>query len=253
LQSTTKAVFYAGMLLASPIHAQTTAETASKIDLYFSDWHAAAPTLTRGSLEQRTILTHGDGANPTQKGALLRFLNSYTYATLPPKATTQSARLEGQQEIYFTASGQGTVTAKGQTADLRRNIAVLMPANLEFSIKNTSDEPLAMYILNEPTPPGFRPNPSMLVRDENALPITSSDEFWTHIVKTVFVTADGLATLQAVLTVTMDPLTIARPHLHLVDYADTEEVWSSGRHHPGLCRQPTNTANPGDGLLPYSR
>ena len=102
-----------------------------------------------------------------------------------------------------------------------------MPANLEFTLKNTSDEPLAMYIVNEPTPAGFRPNSAMLVRDENALPITSSDEFWTHIVKTIFVTADGLATLQAVLTVTLDPLTIARPHLHLVDYTDTEEVWSA--------------------------
>jgi len=235
MRSTTKAFFCAVvLLLASVTHAQTKAgtnspadDTASKIDLYFADWHAAAPSLTRGSLEERTILTRGDGVNPTHKGAVLRFLNSYTYATLPAKATTQTTHLEGQQEIYFIASGQGTVTAKGQSAVLHRNIAVLMPANLEFTLKNTSDEPLAMYIVNEPTPPGFRPNPTMLVRDENALPITSSDEFWTHIVKTVFVTADGLATLQAVLTVTMDPLTIARPHLHLVDYTDTEEVWSA--------------------------
>jgi mannose-6-phosphate isomerase-like protein (cupin superfamily) len=50
------------------------------------------------------------------------------------------------------------VTAGGQTADLYRNIAVLMPANLEFTIKSTGDQPLAMYVINEPTPPGFRPN-----------------------------------------------------------------------------------------------
>jgi mannose-6-phosphate isomerase-like protein (cupin superfamily) len=211
------------LVLASMAQAQTT----PKIDLYFADWHTSAPSMVRDSLEEHPILTQGDGVNPTQKGAVLRFVNSYTYATLAPKASTKTARLDGQQEIYLIVSGRGTVSAGGQDAALYRNIAVLMPANLEFTLKNTSDEPLAMYIVNEPTPAGFRPNSAMLVRDENALPITSSDEFWTHIVKTIFVTADGLATLQAVLTVTLDPLTIARPHLHLVDYTDTEEVWSA--------------------------
>jgi mannose-6-phosphate isomerase-like protein (cupin superfamily) len=219
----------AGMLaLASAAGAQSSAnDGSSKIDLYFADWHASAPRVIRGSLEERTILTHGDGVNPTQKGAVLRFLNSYEYATLPAKASTQTTRLDGQQEIYFIASGQGTVTGGGQSAKLSRNIAVLVPAGLEFTLTNTSDEPLTMYVVNEPTPPGFRPNSAILVRDENALPITSSDEFWTHIVKTVFVTADGLATLQAVLTVSLDPLTISRPHLHVVDFTDTEEVWSA--------------------------
>jgi mannose-6-phosphate isomerase-like protein (cupin superfamily) len=219
----------AGMLaLASAAGAQSAAkDRSSKIDLYFADWHGSAPRVIRGSLEERTILTHGDGVNPTQKGAVLRFLNSYEYATLPAKASTQTTRLDGQQEIYFVASGQGTVTGGGQSAKLSRNIAVLVPAGLDFRFTNTSDEPLTMYVVNEPTPPGFRPNSTILVRDENALPITSSDEFWTHIVKTVFVTADGLATLQAVLTVSLDPLTISRPHLHLVDFTDTEEVWSA--------------------------
>ena len=73
-------------------------------------------------------------------------------------ASTQPARLDGQQEIYFVESGQGTVTAGGQTADLYRNIAVLMPANLEFTFKSTGDDPLAMYVINEPIPAGFRPN-----------------------------------------------------------------------------------------------
>ena len=183
--------------------------------------------MANGSLEEREIFTHGDGVNPTRKGAVLRFVNFYNYAILAPHATTEATRLNGQQEIYFVASGRGTATAGGQSADLYRNVAVLMPANLEFAFKNIGDEPLTMYVVNEPTPPGFRPNSAMLVRDENMLPITSSDEFWTHIVKTIFVTSDGLATLQAVLTVTLDPLTMARPHLHLVDYTDTEEVWSA--------------------------
>jgi mannose-6-phosphate isomerase-like protein (cupin superfamily) len=198
--------------------------TGDRIDFYFSDWHTATPRHT-GSLGERDIFTRGDPQNPTQKGAVLRYLDSYTYSTLAPHASTKATRLDGHQQIYFVESGHGTVTAAGQSADLYRNIAILMPANLEFTIKNTGDQPLAMYVINEPTPPGFRPNANMLVRDENKLPITSSDGLWAHIVKTLFVTADGLGTLQSVLTVTLDPLTIGKPHV--VDHDDIEEIWTA--------------------------
>jgi mannose-6-phosphate isomerase-like protein (cupin superfamily) len=209
-------------LLAPLAEAQITGD---KIDLYFGDWHNATPRTVRGSLEERDIFTRGDAANPTQKAAVLRYINAYTYDTLAPQASTKPTRLDGQQEIYFVESGQGTVTAGGQTADLFRNIAVLMPANLEFTIKNIGDQPLAMYVINEPTPPGFRPNDAMLVRDENKLPVTSTTGLWSHIVKPLFVTSDGLGTLQSVLTVTLDPLTIGKPHV--VDHTDIEEVWTA--------------------------
>jgi mannose-6-phosphate isomerase-like protein (cupin superfamily) len=202
--------------------------TGDRIDLYFGDWHASTSRITRGSLEERDIFTRGDALNPTQKAAVLRFVNAYTYATLAPRASTQATRLVGQQEIYLVESGRGTATAAGQTADLYRNIAVLVPANLEFTIKNTGDQPLIMYVINEPTPAGFRPNSTMLVRDENKLPITSSDGMWSHIVKTLFVTADGLGTLQSVLTVTLDPLTIGKPHpVPGEDTNEIEEVWTA--------------------------
>lgn len=199
--------------------------TGDRIDLYFDDWHSSTPRTTLGSLQERDIFTHGDPQNPQKKGAVLRFLNSHTYATLPAHASTKAARLDAQQEIYFVESGRGSATAGGQTVDLYKNIAVLMPANLEFTLKNTGDEPLAMYVINEPTPPGFRPNSTMLVRDENKLPITSSDGHWAHIVKTLFITQDGLGTLQSVLTVTLDPLTVGKPHV--VDHDDIEEVWTA--------------------------
>ena len=199
--------------------------TGDRIDFYFADWHNSTPRTTHGSLSERDIFTRGDPQNLHKKAAVLRYLNSYTYATLAPHASTKATRLEGQQEIYFFDSGHGTATAAGQTVDLYRNIAILMPANLEFTLKNTGDQPLTMYVINEPTPPSFRPNSTMLVRDENKLPITSSDGLWDHIVKTLFVTADGLGTLQSVLTVTIDPLTMGKPHI--VDHDDIEEVWTA--------------------------
>lgn len=202
--------------------------TGDRIDLYFGDWHASTARTTRGSLQERDILTRGDALNPTQKTAVLRFVHAYTYATLAPHASTQATRLVGQQEIYLVESGHGTATTAGQTADLYRNITVLVPANLEFTIKNTGDQPLTMYVINEPTPPGFRPNSSLLVRDENKLPISSSDGMWSHIVKTLFVTADGLGTLESVLTVTLDPLTVGKPHpVPGEDTNQIEEVWTA--------------------------
>jgi mannose-6-phosphate isomerase-like protein (cupin superfamily) len=151
--------------------------TGDRISLYFGDWHTSTPHVIRGSLEERDILTRGDGLNPTRAGSVFRFINSYTYATLAAGASTKPARLDGQQEIYFVASGRGTVTAGGQTADLFRNVAVLMPANLEFTLKSTGDEPLAMYVINEPTPPDFGPTRICLSAMRIQIPISSSNGF----------------------------------------------------------------------------
>ncbi len=217
------------LILCAVLATLSPAETVGdRIDFYFGDWRASTPRTTQGSLQRRDIFTRGDAMNPEQKGAVLRYIRSYAYATLAAHASTQATRLEGQQEIYFVESGRGAVTSAGRTVDLYRNIAVLVPANLKFTIQNTGDQPLTMYVITEPTPPGFRPNPSMLVRDEDRVPISSSDGMWSHIVKTLFVTADGLATLQTVLTVTLDPLTVGKPHpFPGEDSSEIEEVWTA--------------------------
>ncbi|MGA9812923.1 MAG: cupin domain-containing protein, partial [Terriglobales bacterium] len=146
-------------LLYSPAFAQT---TGKRIDLYFGDWHASPSRRVHGALEERDILTRGDAMNPAQKGAVLRFINSYAYATLAPHASTRAEPLQGQQEIYFVQSGEGVARAGGQSVDLCRNMAILVPAELNFSIENTGDRPMTMYVIDEPTPPGFRPNSSIL-------------------------------------------------------------------------------------------
>jgi mannose-6-phosphate isomerase-like protein (cupin superfamily) len=212
-------------LLASGAWAQTTGD---RIDLYFGDWHTSSPRMTHDAPEERDILTRGDAMNPAKKGAVLRFINSYAYATLASHASTKEERLDGQQEIYFVQSGKGTAHAGSQSVDLHRNVAVLVPAGLNFSLENTGDVPLTMYVINEPTPPGFHPNSNMLARDENQLPISSSTGMWTHIVKTLFVSSDGLGTLEAVLTITLDPLTLGKPHpVPGEDTDQIEEVWTA--------------------------
>jgi mannose-6-phosphate isomerase-like protein (cupin superfamily) len=212
-------------LLSSGAFAQTAGD---RIDLYFGDWHTSSPRMTQGTLEERDILTRGDAMNPKKKGAVLRFINSYSYATLAPHASTKPEQLDRQQEIYLVQSGQGTAHAGAQSVDLHRNVAVLIPAGLNFNLENTGDQPMTMYIINEPTPPGFRPNPGMLARDENQLPISSISGMWAHIVKALFVSSDGLGILEAVLTVTLDPLTLGKPHpVPGEDTDQIEEVWTA--------------------------
>jgi mannose-6-phosphate isomerase-like protein (cupin superfamily) len=167
-------------VLSWSVGAQTTGD---RINSYFGDWHTSPTRRAHGALDERDILTRGDAMNPAQKGAVLRFINSYAYATLAPHASTDAEPLKEQQEIYFVQSGKGIAHAGGQSVELHKNIAVLIPAGLTFNLQNTGDQPMTMYVINEPIPPGFRPNPNMLARDENQLPITSSGGMWAHIVK----------------------------------------------------------------------
>jgi mannose-6-phosphate isomerase-like protein (cupin superfamily) len=159
-------------VLPSSVFAQTTGD---RINLYFGDGHTSPSRIAHGALEERDILTRGDAMNPAKKSAVLRFINSYANSTLASHAATKTEQLNGQQEIYFVQSGKGTAHAGSQSADLHQNIAVLIPAGLNFNFENTGDQPMTMYVINEPTPPGFRPNTSMLARDENQLPISSSN------------------------------------------------------------------------------
>ena len=46
------------------------------------------------------------------------------------------AKLDGQQEVYYILGGKGEITAGGDTAKLQKDIAVLMPAGLEFVMKS---------------------------------------------------------------------------------------------------------------------
>jgi len=193
------------------------------IDMYIGSWKESMPMHTHGSLVERAILTKGDPLNPPRKRAVLKYINRFTYSVLHAHAMTVPETLEGEQEVFFILSGKGTIQTGNKTADLYKGIAVLVPSNLEFTIKNTCDEELTMYLINEPVPGGFRPNTEILVRDENILPISTSNSHWSHIVKNLFNTQDGLGTLESVITVAFDPMTIGHPHSH---EDGCEEVWT---------------------------
>ena len=199
-------------------------EVDADIDMFMGNWKESMPEHSHGSLIERDILTKGDPLNPPNKGAVLKYINRFTYATLEAHASTVPTTLKGEQEIFYILSGKGTITAGGKSANLYESISILMPAELEFTMTNTGDEPLTMYLVNEPIPAGFRPNKNMLIKDENAMPVASSGGHWAHIVKGLFGTNDGLGTLESVITVSFDPMTIGHPHSHV---EGCEEVWTA--------------------------
>jgi len=228
-----------------------------RIDMYFGNWRESMPGLIHGGIVTRSILTKGDPLNPPYKGAVLKYVNAFVHGTLDAGASTTPSTLKGEQEIYFFLGGQGTLTAGKDTAKIYPGIAVLMPANLEFTLKCTGSENLTMFIVTEPIPEGFRPNAAMLVRDENTMAIDSTTGHWVHIVKYLFETEDGLGTLERILTVALDPMTIADQHPH---GEGTEEVWTEyigtslafiGRQ---IRKQPPGTAFmiPPDGVTTHS-
>jgi len=191
-------------------------------DMFIRSWKESMPRQAHGSLVERDILTRGDSLHPTSKGAVLSYVNRFVHASLEAGASTTPSTLKDEQEIYYILSGTGTMTAGKKIVDLYRGIAVLVPANLEFRMKNTGDVPLTMYLVAEPCPAGFRYNTELLVVDENSTPVSSSNAHWVGIVKPLLSTKDGLGTLESILTCQFDPMTFFQPHSH---DKGTEEVW----------------------------
>ena len=194
------------------------------IDLFMGSWQDSQPHLTHGTLSERDILTKGDPSNPPMKGAVLQYTNRYTYATLETGKSTEPTKLKGEQEIIYVVSGEGTITAGRQKEKLFKGICVLIPEGRKFEISSTGSEDLAMYLICEPVPDGFKPVKQLVVKNENSMPVASTTGHWTHIVKNIFHKEDGLATLYAVLTVAHDPMTIGHPHSH---NPGCEEVWTA--------------------------
>jgi len=194
------------------------------IDLYMNTWKNSSPVITHGTLEERDILTKGDLMKPPSKGAVLKYVNGFTYGTLAPNMSTTPTKLKDEQEIFYFLSGTGTIKAGKNKADIYSGICILMPADREFTISNTGNDLLTMYIIKDPAPKGFKPVKNMVVKDENTLPISGTTGHWTHIVKGLFSKEDGLATLYAVLTVAHDQMTIGHPHSHEGEF---EEVWTA--------------------------
>ena len=148
-------------------------------DLFISNWKESLPRHSHGSLVERDIFTacKRDPLHPVRKGAVLTAIQRFSHASLEAHASTAPTTLHGEQEIFYIDSGKGTIKAGRKTAELHEGVGILMPPDIEFTMTNTGDEPLTMYIIVEPVPEGFKPNKEMLVRDENILPARAITDY----------------------------------------------------------------------------
>jgi mannose-6-phosphate isomerase-like protein (cupin superfamily) len=206
-----------------------------RIDMFIGDWRDSLPRHAFGSLVLRDILIRGDNYSPPQPGALLQAANFLAYANLQAGNSTTPTRLDHEQEIYYIVGGTGEMAAGGRTAALHRDIAVLIPANLEFVMKNTGTDALTMYVVSEPVPEGFVPGKQMLVTDERQVPVRTpmaaspytlpgASGHWAHVVRDLFSRTDGLATIGDIITVELNPMTMGEPYPH---NPGQEEIWAS--------------------------
>jgi mannose-6-phosphate isomerase-like protein (cupin superfamily) len=227
------------------------------VDMYLGDWHASKGE-TKGPVTEYAVFTKGDPMKPTAKGAILRYVDSYVFATMAPGASLPSATLSGTQRVYYFTSGTGMIAAGGDSIPVSINIAVLVPANLAFTVQNTGKDTLGAYVVTEPTPSGFHPGAKLVVKDEKSTSISTAEQEWSRIVRPLFTSADGLATISTVQTVTLDPLTITRPFIGTMP--NTEQLWmelfgtSIAFIGPYLRRQKPGMAyeHPPDNLAPTS-
>ena len=133
-----------------------------RIDMFIGDWHDSMPRHAYGSLVLRDILTRGDNYAPPQPGAVLQAANFLALGRLPAHNSTIPTALQREQNVFYILGGDGEITAAGKTAALHKDIAVFMPANLEFVMTSTGEEDLTMYVVSEPVPDGFTPAKAML-------------------------------------------------------------------------------------------
>ncbi|MBN1292789.1 MAG: hypothetical protein JXB48_13190 [Candidatus Latescibacteria bacterium] len=197
-------------------------ERDANIDMYMGSWKESMPRKSHGALVERDILTKGDPLDPHTKGAVLKYVNRFVYATLGAYESTEPVTLSGEQEVIYILAGEGTISGGDKTAELYPGIGVLIPEKLEFTMKNTENTTLTMYLINEPVPADFRPNEELLVTDENTEAWNKGNPHWVGLSKPLFNTQKGLGTLENILTVQFDPMTFFQPHSHV---EGCEEVW----------------------------
>ena len=168
-----------------------------------ASWKESMPRHTHGSLIERDILTQGNQLNPPRKGAVLEYVKKFAHATLFAHNATEPTTLQGEQEIFYVISGKGVVNWGEKSAYLHGDICFLVPGNLEFTMKNTGDEPLTMYLISEPVPEGFTPRKDIVVKDNAATPFGTLDGHWSYQEKDLLLKRDGLGILHAVITLTL--------------------------------------------------
>ncbi len=143
------------------------------VDMYVNHWKGSRPRVTHGELINWDIFTQGKHIDPPYKGAVLEYMKCLAYATMRPGSSTIPVTPDGEQEIYYVISGEGTVSGGSKTLSIDKGSCFLIPEGMEFTISNTSDKIIEFIHVIEPTREGFKPNDYILLNDEDTYPLRS--------------------------------------------------------------------------------
>ena len=192
--------------------------------LFVNNWKDSVKRTVFGALSEWDILTPSDGTSerPKTRGAVLTAIKRLTYGVLNPGKTTTPAVLKDEQKIFYFVSGNGTLAGDKKSTEVREGIGVVVAPGINFTIKNTGKDPLALYIITEPIPAGFKPNTEIVVKDERGTRWSSNNVHWSHNYKNFLTARDGLAVLTGMGPVWYLPETIGQPHTH---GDPIEEIW----------------------------
>ena len=201
-------------------------ETESRIDMFISGYQEHMQYSTHGTLLERDVFTHnpGNAARPTDRGAVLKYLDRFTYAMLVEGDRTAPTTLTDTQELFYITGGKGKVTGGGKTFELYPGVAFMVPKGLEFTMENTTNDYLTMYLVAEKVDNDFTPVSDIVWRDENVEPYHTTTAHWVNNNKWLIRKEQGLAKIDLFLTVTIQPNTFAQPHSH---DPGTEEIWAA--------------------------
>lgn len=183
------------------------------INKFLGDWRSSQPRTEYGKLVFHDILTRLDSkdpVHPVKRGAVLSWDHAISYVTLAGGATAQGRMESGEQQIFYTAGGTGTITVNGQAHELKEGSGFVLTPEFSFAMTNTGKAPLEFYVRDEPIAPGRKPVTEFTVMNRFDLDRRVGSH-WVH-------TCNGGP--PGMLLCTIPPHTIPQPHSHPV-----EEMW----------------------------
>ena len=182
-------------------------------DRFVNDWHSSKPRRLYERLVVRDILTKLEGADaqrPTRRGAVLVNIRSIARAELPVGAEIRGRAPIDERQVFYTASGDGTINVKNKAYGVRKGTGFTLTPDFEFVIRNTGKEPIVFYVRTDPLPENLalRGDITVVQRFENDRRVGNH---WNHI---------GNGGPSGMSLITIAPHTIPHPHSHA-----GEECW----------------------------
>ncbi len=196
-------------------------EVGIDIDDYIGHPIQSPESFSHEYIVKRTVLSGGDPAAPSKRGAVLRYSTELATATLKGNTQTPLVNLPDQQLLYVE-EGQGQLDDGSRCWDLRKGTGVLIAPGATHRFKSTTDAPLQMILATWQPEDEARPVDQIRVRNIDQVPTTPAAHWDAYIGKGLFGPDDGLHPNEAFSIVHVPPMMMGDPHAHDVGF---EEVW----------------------------